>query len=139
LAAPGEAGDTNHVIPGGGVQLDPFDRLRVREPSGRAGPDVRGRRVCSAADKEEDEPEQQPDQRDMIQDEMHLHGGQFDLLMSRTSIAKVGPTDLLAQYVASTFVLVLNWWVEGRSPLPPKDINDLFRALILPTLAATTG
>jgi hypothetical protein len=75
----------------------------------------------------------------MIQDEMHLHGGQFDLLMSRTSIAKVGPTDLLAQYVASTFVLVLNWWVEGRSPLPPKDINDLFRALILPTLAATTG
>ncbi len=48
------------------------------------------------------------------------------------------PPDLLAQYVASTFVLVLNWWVEGRSPRAPKDVNDLFRALILPTLAATT-
>lgn len=45
------------------------------------------------------------------------------------------PPDLLVNYVASTFVLVLNWWVESRSPLPPKEINNLFRALILPTLA----
>jgi AcrR family transcriptional regulator len=49
------------------------------------------------------------------------------------------PSDLLAQCVASVFILVLNWWVESRSPLPPKDVNDLFRALILPTLAATWG
>jgi AcrR family transcriptional regulator len=47
------------------------------------------------------------------------------------------PTDLLVQYVASTFILVLNWWVESRSPLPPREVNDLFRALILPALAAT--
>jgi len=45
------------------------------------------------------------------------------------------PPELLVQYVASTFILVLNWWVESRSPLLPKDVNDLFRALILPTLA----
>ena len=45
--------------------------------------------------------------------------------------------DLLVQYVASTFILVLNWWVESRSPLPPNEVNDLFRALILPSLAAT--
>jgi len=38
--------------------------------------------------------------------------------------------------VASTFILVLNWWVESTSPLPPKAVNDLFRALILPTLDA---
>jgi AcrR family transcriptional regulator len=44
------------------------------------------------------------------------------------------PPDLLVQYVASTFILALNWWVENRSPLSPKDIDDLFRALILPTL-----
>ena len=47
------------------------------------------------------------------------------------------PPDLLVQYVATTFIVVLNWWVESRSRLPPKEINDLFRALILPTLAAT--
>lgn len=46
------------------------------------------------------------------------------------------PPDLLVQYVASTFILVLNWWVESTSPLPAKEVNDLFRSLILPTLAA---
>jgi AcrR family transcriptional regulator len=51
---------------------------------------------------------------------------------------KVGevPPDLFVQYAASTFILVLNWWVESRSALPPKEVNDLFRALILPTMAA---
>jgi len=46
------------------------------------------------------------------------------------------PPDLFVQYVASTFILVLNWWMESSNPLPPKDVNELFRALILPTLAA---
>jgi AcrR family transcriptional regulator len=46
------------------------------------------------------------------------------------------PQDLLVQYVASTFILVLNWWVETKSPLTPKEVNNLFRALVRPTLAA---
>jgi AcrR family transcriptional regulator len=46
------------------------------------------------------------------------------------------PPDLFVQYVASTFILVLNWWVESRSPLRPTEVNELFRGLILPTLAA---
>ena len=45
-------------------------------------------------------------------------------------------TDFLAEYVASTFVLVLNWWLGSRSLLSPKEVDDLFRALVLPTLAA---
>jgi len=51
---------------------------------------------------------------------------------------KVGqvPPELFVQYVASTFILVLHWWVDSRSPLPPKDVDDMFRALILPTMAA---
>jgi len=48
------------------------------------------------------------------------------------------PQDLFVQYVASTFILVLNWWVESRSPLPAKEVNDLFRALVVPTLTATS-
>jgi AcrR family transcriptional regulator len=51
----------------------------------------------------------------------------------RKAARQISP-DLLVQYVASTFILVLNWWVESRSPLPPNEINDLFRALIFPTL-----
>jgi AcrR family transcriptional regulator len=49
------------------------------------------------------------------------------------------PADLLVQYVASTFILTLNWWVESGSQLSPKEADDLFRALILPTLAASLG
>lgn len=45
------------------------------------------------------------------------------------------PPDLLVRYVASTFVLVLNWWAETNSPLSPKEVNDLFRALTLPVLS----
>jgi AcrR family transcriptional regulator len=48
------------------------------------------------------------------------------------------PQDLLVEYVASTFILVLNWWVESRNPLPAQEVNDLFRALILSTLASTS-
>jgi AcrR family transcriptional regulator len=46
------------------------------------------------------------------------------------------PSDLLVQYVASTFILVLNWWLESRNQLPPREVNDVFRSLVLPTLAA---
>lgn len=44
------------------------------------------------------------------------------------------PTDLLSKYIASTFVLVLNWWLEKKMYLPPKEINDVFRELVVPTL-----
>lgn len=46
------------------------------------------------------------------------------------------PRDLLLQYVASTFILVLDWWVEGRSKLSPEEVNGVFRALVLPALAS---
>jgi hypothetical protein len=29
---------------------------------------------------------------------------------------------------------VLNWWIENKCPLPPKEVNGLFRSLIAPTL-----
>jgi len=46
------------------------------------------------------------------------------------------PAELLSEYVASTFVLVLNWWLEKKMPLPPKEINDIFRRLTLPIVTA---
>ncbi len=46
------------------------------------------------------------------------------------------PSELLVQYVASTFVLVLNWWVESNSQLSATEVNSLFRALTIPTLSA---
>lgn len=45
------------------------------------------------------------------------------------------PADLLAQYLAGTFVLVLNWWIESKSQISPSAVNDLFRSLVMPTLS----
>ena len=33
------------------------------------------------------------------------------------------PPDVLVQCVASTFILVLNWWVESETPLRPKSMT----------------
>lgn len=46
------------------------------------------------------------------------------------------PAELIVHYIASTFVLVLNWWVESDSLLSAPEVNDLFRALTIPTLCA---
>lgn len=54
----------------------------------------------------------------------------------RRKPARPMPADLLAAYIASTFVVVLNWWLDKKMFLPPKEINDLFRRLVLPTLVA---
>ncbi len=43
--------------------------------------------------------------------------------------------DLLVRWIASTFVVVLNWWVESDCPLPAREADGLFRALIEPSLA----
>jgi AcrR family transcriptional regulator len=47
------------------------------------------------------------------------------------------PPELLIQYIVSTFILVLNWWVE-RSPLSAREANNVYRAMVLPTLAASS-
>jgi AcrR family transcriptional regulator len=39
------------------------------------------------------------------------------------------PPDLIAQYIATTFVIVLDWWLDTRSPLTPMQVNDLFLTL----------
>lgn len=45
------------------------------------------------------------------------------------------PLDLLVRYIDSTFIQVLDWWVENRCPLPPKAVNRLYHSLVAPTLA----
>ena len=44
------------------------------------------------------------------------------------------PIDLAARHVASTFVLVLNWWVERDLALAAAAVDDRFRELVLPML-----
>ena len=49
------------------------------------------------------------------------------------------PCDLLAQHVASTFLVVVSWWAESEEPLPAREVNDLFRALALPAVTEVLG
>ena len=46
------------------------------------------------------------------------------------------PEEILVQYIASTFILVLNWWADSRQPMPPSAADSFFRALVMPTLSA---
>jgi hypothetical protein len=45
------------------------------------------------------------------------------------------PIELIARHIASTFVLVLNWWVETDAKLTAAEVDARFRALVLPVLA----
>lgn len=48
--------------------------------------------------------------------------------------------ELLVEWIASTFVLVLNWWVEsGDTPLPAREVDGLFRRFIGPSLTELLG
>jgi AcrR family transcriptional regulator len=40
------------------------------------------------------------------------------------------PAGLSAQFIASTYVVVLDWWLDTSSPLTPAEANDLFLALV---------
>lgn len=54
--------------------------------------------------------------------------------------ARVGlPADLVARYVASTFVLVLDWWLASSHPIPPKAIESAFLSFVSPGVACSAS
>jgi len=42
------------------------------------------------------------------------------------------PPELLAHYVASSFIALLTWWIDNNYPFPAEQINDYFRKLVEP-------
>jgi AcrR family transcriptional regulator len=66
---------------------------------------------------------------ELIEDEVRTA-----LRRSRRIAGHASP-ELLVRWIASTFVLVLNWWVESDSPLSAREADSLFRGLIEPSLA----
>ena len=53
-----------------------------------------------------------------------------DLAGVASKSGKQTEVDLMAQHIASTFVLVLNWRVDSAPTLTPADIDARFRELI---------
>lgn len=46
---------------------------------------------------------------------------------------------LAAQYIAGAFMAVLTWWLDQGAKVPPRDVDDIFRRLMLRGLAAELG
>ena len=56
-------------------------------------------------------------------------------MIPRASQSRIS-ADLVARHTASTFVLVLNWWVESDAGLwTPADADERFRGLVVPVLS----
>ena len=49
------------------------------------------------------------------------------------------PFELFIHFLGAMFMSVLTWSLSLRRPLPPKEVNALFRQLVIPTLAAHLG
>jgi len=60
------------------------------------------------------------------------------LRRTRRSASHPSP-ELLVRWIASTFVLVLNWWVESDTGVSAHEADGLFRRLIEPSLAQLLG
>lgn len=42
------------------------------------------------------------------------------------------PLPVVSQYLASTFLTLLKWWVEASMPYPPEQMETIFQQLALP-------
>jgi hypothetical protein len=49
------------------------------------------------------------------------------------------PADLATEFIVTTFLLVLNWWVERRSQLSAHEVDDVFLGLVVPALTSGGG
>ena len=66
---------------------------------------------------------------ELIRDEVGM-----SLRRSRRLAGHASP-ELVARWIASSFVLLLNWWVESESALSAREADSVFRGLIDPALA----
>jgi hypothetical protein len=53
--------------------------------------------------------------------------------------ADAAPPELIAHWLASTFVVVLDWWQGSATPVSAHEANELFRSLVVPGLSGALG
>ena len=58
---------------------------------------------------------------------------------ARNGLTSSIPSDLAVEYIVTTFILVLNWWVESRSRLSAREVDDVFLALVVPALTSASA
>jgi AcrR family transcriptional regulator len=70
-----------------------------------------------------------------------LHGYLLDHLKSALPQKNKNiPPELLAHYVASSFITLMTWWIDNNYPYPAEKMNEYFRTLVEPgTMAIMMG
>src|SRR5262245_21545909 len=63
-------------------------------------------------------------------------GGLLRSAPSLNNEAPAIPGDLLAAHVVGPSILVLNWWVDAQGAPSPRQVDELFLALVGPALEA---
>jgi AcrR family transcriptional regulator len=60
-----------------------------------------------------------------------------DDVVRRFTRRRVGPipAELAVKHVASTFILVLDWWLDVGGARSPREADVLFRALVIPVFS----
>lgn len=59
-----------------------------------------------------------------------------DLKMHGSRRSRIVP-EVLAQHIASTFVLILHWWIDDNVMRSPAEADKLFRALVMPVIQSS--
>jgi hypothetical protein len=49
------------------------------------------------------------------------------------------PPALLTNFLVSTYISVLTWWLKSQNPVPPEEIHLAYQQLVLPCLASIFG
>ncbi|HEV2398601.1 MAG TPA: TetR-like C-terminal domain-containing protein, partial [Candidatus Sulfotelmatobacter sp.] len=47
--------------------------------------------------------------------------------------------ELLTHFLVSTYISVLTWWLNSKTPVPPKSVDAAYRQLVLHCLASIFG
>jgi hypothetical protein len=52
----------------------------------------------------------------------------------RKSVNSGIPFEVFVHYLASTFMSVASWWLDSKNPLAPDSVNNIYGALVTPSL-----
>lgn len=44
------------------------------------------------------------------------------------------PIEVMAQFLAGTFVTMLRWWLDNKMPYSPKEMDEMLQKLVMPTV-----
>ena len=70
-----------------------------------------------------------------ILEDLIIEGGGKEFRKLKKTDSSV-PIDLFVHFLASTFMSSLSWWLNQKNPIPPKEMDAVFRSLVMPVITS---